>query len=193
MGWDGFSWRTEVSRLAFPSPSTPRTNLNETNGVTRVLLRLDANDSVDPYVAVYSPPTPSRIGTLTHIRWTGLLSPVFVQNVIDAALNQNQSVGTYPPSSLCISFSLMVVYFTPTQLGTWPFYINHITCMHHLPSHVHPCNVNPGERTTCPAPAKRRRGHLVSVSCTGGAGSGDSGREKQSCGCAYRSGPVGVG
>lgn len=48
--------------------------------------RLEVNDRVDPYIAVYSPPTPSRTGTITHLRWRGLLSPVFVQSIIDAAL-----------------------------------------------------------------------------------------------------------
>ncbi|GBE89563.1 hypothetical protein SCP_1602250 [Sparassis crispa] len=48
--------------------------------------RLKANDRVDPYVAVYTPPTPSRVGDITYMRWTGLLTPEFVQSVIDTSI-----------------------------------------------------------------------------------------------------------
>ena len=48
--------------------------------------RLSANDRVDPFVALYDPPSPSRIGNVTHLRWRGLLSPSFVQRVLEAAL-----------------------------------------------------------------------------------------------------------
>ncbi|KAF9814844.1 hypothetical protein IEO21_04896 [Rhodonia placenta] len=48
--------------------------------------RLQANDRVDPYIAVYSPPTPSHIGDLTHVRWTGLLPPDFVQQLISSVI-----------------------------------------------------------------------------------------------------------
>lgn len=41
---------------------------------------------MDPYVAVYSPPSPSRTGTITHLRWRGLLSPAFVQLIVDSAM-----------------------------------------------------------------------------------------------------------
>ncbi|EGN96866.1 hypothetical protein SERLA73DRAFT_57918 [Serpula lacrymans var. lacrymans S7.3] len=51
--------------------------------------RLKANDRVDPYVAVYEPPAPSRIGSATHMSWTGLLHPVFVQTV--ATINASSS------------------------------------------------------------------------------------------------------
>ncbi|CAA7269226.1 unnamed protein product [Cyclocybe aegerita] len=47
--------------------------------------RLNANDRVDPYVALYEPPTPSRVGNVTHLQW-GLLSPWFVQQILDAAM-----------------------------------------------------------------------------------------------------------
>ncbi|KIK01456.1 hypothetical protein K443DRAFT_564736 [Laccaria amethystina LaAM-08-1] len=49
--------------------------------------RLSANDRVDPFVALYDPPSPSWIGNVTHLRWRGLLSPSFVQRVLEAALN----------------------------------------------------------------------------------------------------------
>ena len=48
--------------------------------------RLSANDRVDPFVALYDPPSPSWIGNVTHLCWRGLLSPSFVQRVLEAAL-----------------------------------------------------------------------------------------------------------
>ncbi|KAF7770458.1 hypothetical protein Agabi119p4_6432 [Agaricus bisporus var. burnettii] len=45
--------------------------------------RLFANDRVDPYVALYDPPTTSRVGNIVHLRWTGFLPPEFVQLMID--------------------------------------------------------------------------------------------------------------
>ncbi|KAF5361819.1 hypothetical protein D9756_002399 [Leucocoprinus leucothites] len=54
--------------------------------------RLQANDRVDPYVAIYEPPTASRVGNVTHLRWRGLLSPAFVQSVIDASVSARASV-----------------------------------------------------------------------------------------------------
>ncbi|KAF9038529.1 hypothetical protein BJ165DRAFT_395325 [Panaeolus papilionaceus] len=44
--------------------------------------RLYANDSVDPYVALYEPPEPSSVGSLTHLRWTGLVSPKLVELIV---------------------------------------------------------------------------------------------------------------
>ncbi|KAI0318569.1 ribonuclease P 40kDa subunit-domain-containing protein [Amylostereum chailletii] len=49
--------------------------------------RLQANDRVDPYVAVYSPPQPSRTGDLTHISWRGFLPPAFVQRIVDTVIS----------------------------------------------------------------------------------------------------------
>nr|GAT51716.1 predicted protein [Mycena chlorophos] len=48
--------------------------------------RIHANDHVDPFIAVYDPPECCRhtVGDITHLRWTGFLSPAFVQSVIDA-------------------------------------------------------------------------------------------------------------
>ncbi|KAG6811887.1 hypothetical protein H0H92_005413 [Tricholoma furcatifolium] len=48
--------------------------------------RLRANDRVDPYVAVYEHPAPSYVGSMTHLRWTGLIGPGFLQSVVDTAL-----------------------------------------------------------------------------------------------------------
>ena len=47
--------------------------------------RLKINDRVDPYVALYEPPS-SQPGNLTHIQWQGFISPAFVQIVIDTTM-----------------------------------------------------------------------------------------------------------
>ena len=47
--------------------------------------RLQANDRVDPYVAVYSPPAPFTVGDMVHMRWHGFLTPQFVQGIVDTA------------------------------------------------------------------------------------------------------------
>ncbi|KAJ7696535.1 ribonuclease P 40kDa subunit-domain-containing protein [Mycena rosella] len=49
--------------------------------------RLQANDRVDAYVAVYDAPEPSVVGDITHLRWRGFLGPAFVQSVIDAVVS----------------------------------------------------------------------------------------------------------
>jgi len=43
--------------------------------------RLQANDRVDPYVAVYSAPAPSTIGDVVHVQWQGFLTPQFIQRI----------------------------------------------------------------------------------------------------------------
>jgi ribonuclease P/MRP protein subunit RPP40 len=48
-------------------------------------IRLHANDRVDPYVAVYSPPAPFTVGDMVHMRWHGFLTPQFVQRIVDTA------------------------------------------------------------------------------------------------------------
>lgn len=47
--------------------------------------RLQANDRVDPYVAVYSPPAPFTVGDVVRMRWQGFLTPQFVQRIVDTA------------------------------------------------------------------------------------------------------------
>ena len=47
---------------------------------------LSATDRCDPYIAVYTPPEPSRVGELTTMRWRGLIPPSFVQALLDAVL-----------------------------------------------------------------------------------------------------------
>ncbi|PCH36317.1 hypothetical protein WOLCODRAFT_28468 [Wolfiporia cocos MD-104 SS10] len=42
---------------------------------------LRAGDATDPSVAVYTPPAPASFASATHVRWTGLLHPLFVADV----------------------------------------------------------------------------------------------------------------
>ncbi|KAE9406839.1 hypothetical protein BT96DRAFT_1014542 [Gymnopus androsaceus JB14] len=51
--------------------------------LTPKTVRLKANDRIDPFVAVYEPPSSTRIGNVTHLRWTGFIGPSFVQSLID--------------------------------------------------------------------------------------------------------------
>lgn len=46
--------------------------------------RLNANDRVDPYVALYEPPAPKHMQDVTHLRWRGLLPPSFIKEALDA-------------------------------------------------------------------------------------------------------------
>ncbi|KAJ7492009.1 hypothetical protein FB451DRAFT_1021813, partial [Mycena latifolia] len=48
--------------------------------------RLQAHDRADAYVAVYDAPAPATMAPVAHLRWRGLLSPAFVQSVVDAVL-----------------------------------------------------------------------------------------------------------
>lgn len=57
--------------------------------------RLRANDRVGPYVSLYECPEPAYVGSITHLRWTGLLGPEFVQSLID--------IGLYAVSLHCLS------------------------------------------------------------------------------------------
>ncbi|KAF9446903.1 hypothetical protein P691DRAFT_672584 [Macrolepiota fuliginosa MF-IS2] len=60
--------------------------------------RLQANDRVDPFVALYEPPSPNRVGNVSHLRWRGLLSPTFVQSVIDASVTYLQATKPHSTS-----------------------------------------------------------------------------------------------
>ncbi|OJT11654.1 hypothetical protein TRAPUB_11827 [Trametes pubescens] len=46
--------------------------------------RVSANDRCDPYIAVYTPPEPSRLGDITAIRWNGFIPSSFVQKVLES-------------------------------------------------------------------------------------------------------------
>ncbi|PCH36316.1 hypothetical protein WOLCODRAFT_140331 [Wolfiporia cocos MD-104 SS10] len=52
--------------------------------------RLRAGDATDPYIAVYAPPAPASVADAAHIRWTGLLSPSFVEDVATALINSER-------------------------------------------------------------------------------------------------------
>ncbi|KAI5995563.1 ribonuclease P 40kDa subunit-domain-containing protein [Pisolithus albus] len=71
--------------------------------------RLKANDRVDPYVAVYEVPTPSRVGNLTHVRWKGTMDSAFVQSVLTTAVSL---VTACPPGD--DSLISLAVHSNPT-------------------------------------------------------------------------------
>ncbi|KAI8985575.1 ribonuclease P 40kDa subunit-domain-containing protein [Trametes punicea] len=73
--------------------------------------RLFTNDGCDPYIAVYTPPEPSRVGDITTIRWSGFLSSVYLDHMLDVILSTDspspslvsvtaQSIGMSPVSYL---------------------------------------------------------------------------------------------
>ncbi|KAI0642231.1 ribonuclease P 40kDa subunit-domain-containing protein [Trametes meyenii] len=74
--------------------------------------RISVNDRCDPYIAVYTPPEPSSIGSLTCMRWSGLIPPSFVRDIMDQISSINlaspppfiavtaQCIGTSPVSYL---------------------------------------------------------------------------------------------
>jgi len=99
--------RTSASvQIPIPSlPARPKEDTDEWNEQMSTLFewvgmaglgsqRLNANDRVDPYVSVYETPAPSVIGTIIHMKWTGLLHPAFVQSVLDAAVTSIQKGAT---------------------------------------------------------------------------------------------------
>ncbi|KAI0923402.1 hypothetical protein AcV5_008964 [Taiwanofungus camphoratus] len=57
--------------------------------------RLQKNDRTDPYLAVYTPPSPCQIKDVTHVQWTGLLSPAFVQIVMEAVFSPSLNQMTF--------------------------------------------------------------------------------------------------
>ncbi|KAJ4469178.1 hypothetical protein C8R41DRAFT_925210 [Lentinula lateritia] len=65
--------------------------------------RLNANDRVDPFVAVYQPPSPTRVGTVTHLQWSGFIAPLFVQSLVEFMSHHLvQSLQTDRPDFLSI-------------------------------------------------------------------------------------------
>ncbi|KAI9458210.1 ribonuclease P 40kDa subunit-domain-containing protein [Lactarius psammicola] len=77
--------------------------------------RLRANDRVDPYVAVYSTPTPFTVGDVTHMKWYGFLTPQFVQKIIDTAVNGAAS-SSVPLIGLTIHGSTETPVLTPSRM-----------------------------------------------------------------------------
>ncbi|KAJ3735040.1 ribonuclease P 40kDa subunit-domain-containing protein [Lentinula guzmanii] len=88
--------------------------------------RLKANDRIDPFVAVYEPPWPTHVGSVTHIQWTGFIRPSFVQSLIDLISHHlAQSPQAECPQFLSISSHACtwapVAYIsakTQSQMGT---------------------------------------------------------------------------
>ncbi|KAH9066733.1 ribonuclease P 40kDa subunit-domain-containing protein [Lactarius vividus] len=77
--------------------------------------RLQANDRVDPYVAVYCTPTPFTVGDVTHMKWYGFLTPQFVQKIVDTAINGAAS-SSVPLIGLTIHGSTEVPVLTPSRV-----------------------------------------------------------------------------
>jgi ribonuclease P/MRP protein subunit RPP40 len=74
-----------------------------------IVFRLHANDQVDPYVALYEHTTPSLVHDVTHLQWSGLLHPAFVQKVLDTLMYVPPSILESTPfspehRSICSSF-----------------------------------------------------------------------------------------
>ncbi|KAN0130904.1 Ribonuclease P 40kDa (Rpp40) subunit domain containing protein, partial [Lactarius tabidus] len=84
--------------------------------------RLQANDRVDPYVAVYSAPTPYTIGDVVHMKWYGLLTPRFVQKIVDTAMYVTHyarhvaASSSVPLIGLTIHGSTEVPVLTPSRM-----------------------------------------------------------------------------
>jgi len=77
--------------------------------------RLQANDRVDPYVAVYSVPAPSTVGDVVHVQWHGFLTPQFVQRILDRATEAGAS-SSIPLIGLTIHGSTGVPMHTPHRV-----------------------------------------------------------------------------
>ncbi|TFK64092.1 hypothetical protein BDN72DRAFT_825885 [Pluteus cervinus] len=83
--------------------------------------RLQGNDRVDPYIAVYEPPEPSIVGDVTHIRWKGLMRPEFVQSILDTTFGCLKGKKTHDmPSFVAVTCSALsaspVSYIPPASL-----------------------------------------------------------------------------
>ncbi|KAH8110734.1 ribonuclease P 40kDa subunit-domain-containing protein, partial [Phellopilus nigrolimitatus] len=60
------------------------------------LSRLKANDRANPYVAVYEPPSPNKVGNISHFSWRGFLPPSFTRIIIETAVNVQDRGLTRP-------------------------------------------------------------------------------------------------
>ncbi|KAF9485445.1 hypothetical protein BDN70DRAFT_910091 [Pholiota conissans] len=83
--------------------------------------RLNANDRVDPYVALYTPPTPSRVQNVTHLRWRGLLSPNFVQDVMNTVVQNLQVPIPDDPSKIPHFVSVSAHALTSAPVSYIPY------------------------------------------------------------------------
>ncbi|KAL5536696.1 hypothetical protein ACEPAF_519 [Sanghuangporus sanghuang] len=56
--------------------------------------RLKGNDRPNPFVAQYEVPGPSRIGSVTRVRWSGFLAPSFVKQVLESVVHSIRSASS---------------------------------------------------------------------------------------------------
>ncbi|KAJ8591838.1 hypothetical protein M405DRAFT_813745 [Rhizopogon salebrosus TDB-379] len=96
--------------------------------------RLNANDRIDPYLAVYEAPAPSHIGDVTRITWTGFLHPSFLRHIFNTVTSHlasvtdqhafvaitrhsygTSAVGVIPFSSLQPGISLEAARYAPLR------------------------------------------------------------------------------
>ncbi|KAJ7429701.1 hypothetical protein FB451DRAFT_1069856, partial [Mycena latifolia] len=82
--------------------------------------RLQAHDRADAYVAVYDAPAPATMAPVAHLRWRGLLSPAFVQSVVDAVLVHIWCASPPPPSPLHAADAPQFVALTAHALPAAP-------------------------------------------------------------------------
>ncbi|EIN03823.1 hypothetical protein PUNSTDRAFT_77335 [Punctularia strigosozonata HHB-11173 SS5] len=86
--------------------------------------RLQVVDCVDPYVAVYEPPAPSRAGEIMHLRWRGFFPPDFVWSVLEHAVNIVSAAGQHSSESSFVSitahgFSQSPITYIPQDTCSW--------------------------------------------------------------------------
>ncbi|KAH0583011.1 hypothetical protein H2248_010900 [Termitomyces sp. 'cryptogamus'] len=80
--------------------------------------RLKANDRVDPYVALYEYPSPSHVGNITRLRWSGLIGSTFLQSVIDIALATMKTLPA-PDSGMIKPFVAITAHSCSTSPVTY--------------------------------------------------------------------------
>lgn len=77
--------------------------------------RIHANDRPDPYVAVYEPPQPSTVGSVSHVAWTGFLAPSFVQSLIQQVSVRLQSSMEVDEQTQTPKFAFITVHSVSTS------------------------------------------------------------------------------
>ncbi|EPT03018.1 hypothetical protein FOMPIDRAFT_1028998 [Fomitopsis schrenkii] len=77
--------------------------------------RLLANDRCDPYLAAYIPPGTSRVSTVTHVRWRGLLSSEFTQIIVDALMKKLAARAAFAAVTVHGVPTAPVTYISPSS------------------------------------------------------------------------------
>lgn len=77
--------------------------------------RLSVNDRCDPYIALYTPPSPSRLHHVTHISWRGLLSSQSTQAIVDQVLNFSLSQPAFAAVTIHGVTTAPVTYISPSS------------------------------------------------------------------------------